>query len=1243
MANKASTDGVVFQYRLCYYVIGLVHDKYDYSVLYEGNEDTYGAMDDVVLKINRNGEGAYNEGLYLIQAKQTTDETKTLSIQDLLLQDKKSSVAKYIDAYITYAGSETCKRDGAPTEMIYWTTNDLHATTKNFVEEHISTEPHLVLTIDSIKKYRIKDWKALLMFDMAQKLANDCKTKSPKKDYLKPFTYLDESVTAAIACEILELVDQSTDSVPKVRFRQQFLLDAPCLSENTRQFRKSFEVACEMIYPKVPTFNIASLNSVTFPTDVFSVENLNASNTNSVACSFQYKGLTEETLNWFFEHFIYYVCVPKDETMVKAIKDLFGDKFDEKMFERYLITEPRKLELKQKKAKKRVPQQDCFISKASIELLLKMIELKGKLVVQPPKGIEFKKESVEELNATINSLRIGEERELTLLSKTKVAWTASRITKEFANQNSLAVSNETGLQQLLEALAAIQTTPFGEGLIIGEVQFIILLDLPDIALCSKQIVEQLVKEVKVIAIVSEQTVSTMVPNVADEIELGDVTVDYEQLEIKSICFDGKKLPVSNFLTSAAIDSIKKVEELSTLTDITAKSDVYISDERHYIDRNLLGEDGKIVTHTELLSRAARTVSIIRDTAGQGKTTELLRIGEVAQNVDGVICMFVRAKTIAHVIMQDDNISALVGLQMLQKLLHITPQSAFVDEIVQQCLEKAQVCLLVDGFDEVVEQYQNAVIKFLVKMLQHAACCSLIIATRHESSFKVINPAQIPDLKKAFKNASYYSLAPFPYDQYFQKLWLSDPNELSPDLEQNVQIFISNFDQLLKGTGCKAFLEVPQLCKIMGTIYHDRIRKPNIQWHTNYEIGSIFDTFVQSQLENTLRGKFDEMDKLHVWATNLIKSEYYTKHAQLAYELEYNCYSNPDHYEQLQRFGLVMIQFDSSESINFMHRTVMDYFLVRICMLGDIDEENFHSFLKRYFCVSRANIADKFIDFFLHDAQCLSSRKKGIINSYLYSGHNILPMCIRMALNNATFNTLRVLLSVAQTELLRPLCFRFGASSSLQGNNSNEINLKRLGERQTLLLLETLKQCDDEYVDAQDDNGDLSILERMLFEANPNEEDTLEVAIRKPFPDVFDWVVAYCIEHFNQQIERYLLERIPRYARAIIRHCYAENKEKIIDKLLQLCKTTFRGESIRQWLQNFDLLGELLDSIEIVPQGKEFKEADRIDLTQKILALLDSYLGEESLITVKEQSSERFDKLQNEAIKSVLKLWMTNDK
>uniref|UniRef100_A0A182N209 RAB6-interacting golgin n=1 Tax=Anopheles dirus TaxID=7168 RepID=A0A182N209_9DIPT len=671
MANKATTDGVVFQQHLYYYVIGVVHSKYNYAVLYEGREQTYGALDDVILKIYPDAEAKINDGLYLIQAKQTVDETKTLSIQDLL--HYKVNITKYIESYIKYRKSEAHTRDGLPTEMIYWATNDFHTSSKQFVEEHISSEPHLSLTVDTMRKYSIKHWKALFMYDTALKLAATLLT--PKKETDKPQAYLCDSVAKVLAHEILEAVSTTPDGgiQPTVRFQEKFLRGDPSLSKNAAQFRKSFIIACnaKLNNPK-STFNIDSLTATEFTTDAFGLIDFAAGPPTDVCLSrMRYAGLDEDELDWFFKRFVFYMKVPKDETMLEAIEDLFNNQFNEKLFERYLLKKPLKRALLVKDKKQQ--QQDCFLAKPYIDALMKIIELKCKLVATAPKGIEFKEEK---------------------------------------------------------------------------------------------------------------------------------------------------------------------------------------------------------------------------------------------------------------------------------------------------------------------------------------------------------------------------------------------------LEQNVQIFISNFDQLLKTTGCKSFLEVPQLCKIMGIIYQDRIRKPNIQWHNNYEIGSIYDTFVQSQFDNTIRGKFDETDKLHVWAKQLIKHDYYIKHEQLAYELEHNHVKNLDHYKQLTRFGLIMIQFDSSECVEFMHRTVMEYFLVRVA-----------------------------------------------INS------NLLATCIRMTLNNATFNTLRLLLSVAPKRMLKNLCFRFGATVQSGPKNfsaTNEINLKRLGERQMILLLNALKECENDEDDSDDDSESddgLNILQRMLFEMNPTEEDTLEVAIRKPFSEVFDWIIT----------------------------------------------------------------------------------------------------------------------------------------
>uniref|UniRef100_A0A182SAL2 Uncharacterized protein n=1 Tax=Anopheles maculatus TaxID=74869 RepID=A0A182SAL2_9DIPT len=216
MANKASPDGVDFQRHLFCYSIGLVHSKYDYSILYEGSEQTYGALDDVILKINPNAEDVNSKALYLLQAKQKQDITYTLSIQDLL--HDKNNIEKYIKAYTTYMKSQAHQLDGIhPTEMIYWTTNDCHETTKRFLEEHTSSMSHLMLTIDSIKKYRIKHWKALFMFEIAQNLAIHAGS-SKKKDNSSPFAYLNDSVVEALAREILEPAEQQEGSVkyPKV-------------------------------------------------------------------------------------------------------------------------------------------------------------------------------------------------------------------------------------------------------------------------------------------------------------------------------------------------------------------------------------------------------------------------------------------------------------------------------------------------------------------------------------------------------------------------------------------------------------------------------------------------------------------------------------------------------------------------------------------------------------------------------------------------------------------------------------------------------------------------------------------------------------------------------------------------------------------------------------------------------------------------------------------------------------------
>ncbi|XP_053674073.1 uncharacterized protein LOC128724372 [Anopheles nili] len=1226
MANKARKDGVDFQQHLFYYIIGLNHNRYNYSILYEGNDKFYGALDDVILRIHPEVKSKINEGFYLFQAKQTIDNTFTMSIQDLL--HYKVNVTKYIDSYKTFKESKARNGNELPTEMIYWTSYDFHKTSKAFIEEHFSKEPHLDLNITEIKKYKISHWKALFMFDTAQNLAQQCTSKpTPKKETPK-HTYLCSAVVQQIMHEILEVANQ-TDPVDlekksTVRFREQFLSGAESLSKNATAFRKSFQIACQMCH-------FTDLPSDVFTTDIIDLNWADNASQQSQS-GLQYNGLGEDELNWFFDHFIFYVNVPKGEPMLEAINDVFNGQFNEKLFEKYLLKKPQSVAQSARQGKQ---QPDIFITKPFVNALLEMIHLQRSLTAPSLKCVEFKQQSLNHLDELIQSALHDNVWDLCIIAKPKVEWTVARIAK--LNKSSILISNSVDFNNFLRMLTELRSIELGESLIDDVVQIVVLTGIENMPLHSKQILEQLPNNAKVISIIPN-TGGMLNNYIEDDVKFDDVSVDYDQLEVKHLTIDAKNIAITNLQSANLLDCVEQVVELSLLKGITVKSDTYAYDEEHYIERQLIDESGNEVSTRLQFIDSTPTVSVICDTAGQGKTIELLRIAKETCAVPNTVCLYFRARTIATKLSQNEH----TGVpNTLLNLLHITPRSALVDNIVMLCFKHVRVCLLVDGFDEIVEKYQHLVIVFLQEIMNETNW-SILIATRTESK---------PVLTNAFKTASLYHLGKFSYVAYFKRLWLNEKVNPSSELIANVHIFLSSFDVLLKSAGCKSFLEVPQLCKIMGSIYQERIAQPNIQLHTNYAIGSIYDTFVQSQFENTVRGRFDDTDKLVALAKELLKAEFYAKHMQLAYELEYYTYKQLLPYENFTPFGLIMVQIDSSDSILFTHRTVMEYFLVRCCMLDDIADENFFAFLERYFCVSRVNIADKFIDFFLADANCLKCNKKQIIQSYLLNIPNHLATCIRITLNNATFNTLKLLLSISPKSRLNNLCFRFGATQSMENMSyvssaPNEINLKRLGERQLILLLEALNESDkasqSDY-DHDEEKGycDESLLKRMLFETESTEEDALEVAIRKPFPVVFDWIVSYCEKHPSPHIENYILARLPRYAGTLIRHCGVEKNGQIIDKIRELCLEKLDHDTVRKYLQSFDLLYELVNSIETVPQGKKFIEKDRIYLLEKVIEICDWYIDTKLLTVMKTRASDQIYNLQNVAIKCRLIIWINN--
>ncbi|XP_058065837.1 uncharacterized protein LOC131215465 [Anopheles bellator] len=1204
MAGKASKDGVNFQQHLYYYLMGLCHNRrIDFSILYEGNDKLYGAFDDVILKTHDQ-----KPALYFVQAKQAQSESKQISIEDLF--DMKKGIAKYIGSYKTYLDSGKFTGDGIPDEIIYWTSMECYKTTiQTLMQPCDSILPHIGSLNDSIVKYRFKDWKMLLLLDIAWKWAKICNAK-PELKLLKA-EYICESVAYALSEELLQKVE-NTD---KLKFRDEFLHGKPeflsSVSSKARSFREHFKTACQL-HQRKEQFDIKCFMAKQFDASAFGlVPSEGEGKVNADSVQFEYKGLKQENLEMFFNLFRYYTNVPKGEDMLKILNELYDRFFEENLFEKHLVS-------RQETNNKQ--ESEHYIKQRDLNSVIKIIKLKRKLVAPSVTNVEFSDESLAELREKLQD-HVKRQLNLEIVAPNVVDWTANRVEKELLKITTCIVVRKKDLIMLSDELNCLP-----KKLIDCELHTIVVLDVEQSD--KPRVLDLLQRKGNQLILIFIFATSTFTDRSSvmfeDKLDIKNVKFNFKQFGDKNLVLDDIFIPVTDFLQQTALDSIEKLAQLYQLKKIDVKSDFYQPDEPIYVQRTLMDEDKNAVTYETIRCDKTTSVFIVSDTAGQGKTIEILRFGKYLSE-NNATCLFFRAKKLATEF-SHENLKCFTGYRDLLKLLQISPMSQFTEDMVVQCLEnRNQIHLLVDGFDEIIEASQDVVIKLLEKVVQFKLC-TVLIATRTEAKLK---------LKKSFNDAKVYQLGEFSYETYFKKLWLSDSSRSSPVLEENVEFFLSNFDSVFKRTGCKLFLEVPQLCKIMGSIYEDRIKRPNFQLHNNYEIGSIYDTFIRSQFDHAVNRYFDSNLEIHVYAMKLMRVDFYKMHTNMAYETEYNSEVDIHQYKHFARFGL--ISFRSSNYAEFIHRSVLEYFMVRSFLFApqNVKEKDFMLFLKRHFCVSRANIADKLIDFFLGGKEQISKSALDNIQCYLATNANRLSIYVRITLNNATFNTLKLLLRAAPTKTVRNLKFRFGGSQTQQTipNDSTDINLKRLGERQMILLLNTLR----------DSSAEGYLMNNVIFEADPNEEDMIEVAIRKPFPEVFNWVVSFIKEHNSLERTQYIQNRIPRYARTIITHCYADNKERMIDNIIRFCKANLERNVVQGYLRSLDLLGEVISHIEVVPNGKTFVEDHRLDLVRKILSVLEYYFDGDDLPSLKIRQRENVEGLRNEAIKSLLRQWVNGDK
>ncbi|XP_052873623.1 uncharacterized protein LOC128278940 [Anopheles cruzii] len=431
MANKASKDGVNFQQHLYYYLMGLCHNqRIGFSILYEGNDRTYGAFDDVILKTHDR-----QPALYFLQAKQAKSELKQISIEDLF--DMKNGIAKYIGSYKMYLASDKCTGDGIPDEIIYWTSMEFYKATKEtFMQPCENILPHLGSLNDSIVKYRFTDWKMLLLFDIAWKWAKICtKPNVPMAEYIC------ESVAYALSKEVLQKVE-NTD---KLKFRDEFLRGnsefLSSVSSNTRSFREHFKTACQL-HQRKEKFDIECFTEIQFEASAFG---LVPSEVNADSVQFEYKGLKEKDLECFFNLFRYYTNVPKGEDMLKILNILYDGNFDENLFEKHLV--PR-----QETSNKQ--ESEHYIKQCDLNSVLAIVTLKRQFVAPRVTNVEFSDESLAELRKTLQD-HVKRPFNLEIVAPNVVDWTAYRVEKELLKITTCIVVREKDLIMLSDELSRL--------------------------------------------------------------------------------------------------------------------------------------------------------------------------------------------------------------------------------------------------------------------------------------------------------------------------------------------------------------------------------------------------------------------------------------------------------------------------------------------------------------------------------------------------------------------------------------------------------------------------------------------------------------------------------------------------------------------------------------------------------------------------------------------------------------------
>ncbi|XP_062562196.1 uncharacterized protein LOC134225838 [Armigeres subalbatus] len=618
--------------------------------------------------------------------------------------------------------------------------------------------------------------------------------------------------------------------------------------------------------------------------------------------------------------------------------------------------------------------------------------------------------------------------------------------------------------------------------------------------------------------------------------------------------------------------------------------------------------------------------ILSDQAGMGKSTEMINIviklREHKKYKDHLVIYFDCKVAIRYV--QFD------GYELICKLMNVDTQA---EKCLIKCIiQKKKIILLLDGVDEVSRKSRDD-LKSLIQKIKNLELLKFFIATRpHCKTF----------IENIFQDFVVCHLPSFSEEQqieYLTRFWkieaIGDERKRN-GVKDNITELIKRFRSMLKD---ESLIGIPMQTYMIAVIYRSSIVSSEFELPKPHTIGLIYKEFVGLKFEEVIKRHFDSANEAHRIAID--KRELFSKHVILSAKL-FDNYTEQDRetFHDLQSYGIVRLQ----PSMSFVHHTYYEYFLTLYVLTYKTDSNGtFVSFMQQHFSPSRLNITTKFLDHHIDEInpnaqlQSLDDELPGAVsnefeppptarlhtekmkefNDYLQKlSENDQCVLIRNTINQSVFNVFEVLYDSLPSDTKSSLKFGFG-----KNRGKCCINLKAMGTNQIIQLLSVL----------QKKNPD-NFIQRYLIAFGDGDEDFLDVACRKPFVQVLNWLVDDLLPKSDDQqlsaLYSYVKRRFEKYLILIVQHNNTSFLEQCIIRSRDIWtdrKTTY------EFLLNQNVLKVFLENVEIKCETKKCLVDERIKMVGVMYDLFKWASNENIELT--QECTDAFDKLDNVALKS----------